>query len=91
MWERHAVQDGANVATLLGTLEYFDWISGLISVYTMKIDNKISENGKHAKKWVKWLNCQIKDLLKRARRLSITAQCFENNWEAKRKKCIKKS
>lgn len=36
-------------------------------------------------------DCQIKDVFKRTQRHSITAQSFENNGEAKRKKCIKKS
>lgn len=40
MSECHAVQDWANVAALLGTLQYFDWINGLISMYMMKNDNK---------------------------------------------------
>lgn len=39
----------------------------------------------------KMTDCQIKDVFKRTRRHSVTAQSFENNGEAKRKKCIKKS
>lgn len=38
MWKRHVVHDRAYVAALLGTLDYSDWINGLISMYMMKND-----------------------------------------------------
>lgn len=38
----------------------------------------------------KMTDCQIKDVFKRTRRHSITAQSFENNGEAKKKEMYQK-
>lgn len=81
----------SNGAALLGTLEYFDWINGLIRMYMMTNDNKNNwKKMENMQKMNKMSNCHIKDLLKRTRRHSITPHSFENNWEAKKKNCIKK-